>query len=119
MVYVRILNNIVTGFYFEDIHGVAECERVIESGGIKIPIDIWAQIYTWYKIKFIGEKLSDKMYTLNDFEEIRMPIIATEKTEIEKIQDKILTHDELINVNMMATDEVFSLIEPLLGRGNN
>lgn len=114
MVYVRLLDNIVVGLYFEDIHGITECEKVIESGGIKIPIEVWYKIRTWYKIKFIGEKLPDKTYTLADFEEIKRPIIPPEKNQLEIMQDKILIQDELINVTMMATDEIFVMIEPLL-----
>lgn len=123
MIYARLSENIVNMVYIESIHGIDKCMEILSSGGIKISIDLWVHMSSWYKIKFVGERLPDKEYTITDFEEIKKPtdLIIPEQTEIEKLQDEVtqlteqnMMQDELINVTMMATDEVFTLLEPLL-----
>lgn len=117
MIYVRILNNIATGYYTVSRHGQSKCDEVIFNGGISISPQVWSIVRRWYRAKFIGILNADTPYTILDFEEVvkpAEPVSPIEKTDIEKLQDKILLQDELINVNMMATDEIFVMIEPLL-----
>ena len=123
MIYLKLSENIVNAVYIESIHGLDNCQKVLDSGGIKIPIDLWLQMSNWYAVKFIGDRLSDKTYIIEDFEEIKEQIhpIIPGQTEIEKLQEEVVQltdqtriQDELINVTMMATDEVFTLLEPLL-----
>lgn len=131
MIYVGINSeNFVTGFYTEDRHGIDRCSKIINNGGIMIAPAVWNRINKWYKIKFIGIKNDANEYSIADFEEIKKIIEITPPTPnpIEVLEEKVevltvensqlknenIMQDELINITMLATDEMFTMLEPLL-----
>lgn len=116
MIYVGLVDSIVTGFYTVNIHGQTKCDEIVSNGGIMINTFVWSVISKWYKARFVGV-LSDSDYTLSDFEEIErsiQPPSPVEKSPVEKLQEKTIIQDELIKITMMATDEIFVMIAPLL-----
>lgn len=132
MVYVALNDeNVVIGYYTTTIHGESKCNKVIQNGGVVIAPQVWNVITKWYKAKFIGISKEQYITSISDFEEVKKIIeeIEIPKTPIEILDEKVQTltiensklqeqnqiQDELIDITMMATDEIYTMVEPLVG----
>ncbi len=76
MYFTELKNNVIEGFYLEEINGIQKCNSVLESGGIEIDEELHQHLLSLGQCKFTGVK-EGKMYTLSDkdlFEKVVQPV---------------------------------------------
>lgn len=127
MVYYILLdlNNAIAGIV----------EEINEEFSVYKHLKIDSELYEWicnsFGIKiYTGDLLQEGTLTIEDKSLFLLQTQNREKTEIELLQEKVLVltdenislknenivQDELINITMLATDEMFTMLEPLLSQ---
>lgn len=96
MYYTSIKNNIIEGFYIEDIHGVNQCDKVLSEGGIIIDEELHHHLISLGRVEFKGS-VESKIYRIEDkllFEKVIPKVDVTQKPL--SIEERISALEEIM-----------------------
>lgn len=96
LIYSEINDNVLIGYYPEDMYSKDLCNNIIKSGGICIDEELWQYCVSLGSVKFM-ENVEARTYTIEDkekFLQYKLPINSDPKPPI--LEERITALENLL-----------------------